>query len=112
MTRWIELTDAFDPQFEAFVSQIEPLTNGCCWRWTGPKNRNGYGDFGGERYYLAHRYAFGVMRGDFAPRQHLHHVCERKDCVNPLHLQVMTASEHTRHHGVLKRFHASRKAKT
>ena len=69
-----------------------------CWIWQGAKNPNGYGSFrflGLSGY--AHRIAFAYEHG-YISRQHLHHLCDRRDCVNPRHLEEVSGSIHRHRH--------------
>ena len=67
-----------------------------CWLWAGTLNSGGYGKFG--PIYSAHRVAYFLMRGIMPHGMHLHHRCHVRRCVNPAHLECLTASEHKRLH--------------
>jgi hypothetical protein len=71
---------------------------GACWSWRGPIGRNGYGTFservkGKHQARLAHRWAYEHMVGPIPAGLHLDHLCRRRDCVNPVHLEPVTARE-------------------
>jgi hypothetical protein len=67
-----------------------------CWMWQGPTSQ-GYARVGidGSRK-LVHRLEWEKRHGAVPDGMQLHHLCEIKRCVNPDHLQLMTAAEHTR----------------
>lgn len=76
-----------------------------CWVWLLAKDRAGYGRW--SKTYQnkkrgsqqAHRVVYEDDRGvDLRPSQHLHHLCGRKDCVNPEHLEVVHGKSHIRQH--------------
>lgn len=67
-----------------------------CWRWTGTHHTAGYGLLGSE---YAHRYAWYLHTGEKVPDgMHIDHKCFVRDCVNPLHLQVVTLTENNQNH--------------
>lgn len=69
-----------------------------CWHWTAAKNSRGYGSFGyGGRTYLAHRIAYALTYGEIPVGMEINHVCGVKSCVNPLHLEVVTAAQNIQH---------------
>lgn len=61
---------------------------GHCWHWEGAKNKKGYGSvsFGGKTH-LAHRHAYTHLVGPIPDGLTIDHLCERKSCVKPTHLQ-------------------------
>jgi hypothetical protein len=84
---------------------MDKVEIGCfhgCWLWTGATaggNRNW--DWGGRYGHLkvdgrnvgAHRASYEVFRGVKIPAGHVtHHLCETRLCINPLHLEVVTAA--------------------
>ena len=90
--------------------------------WTGPYGtRDGYGKFRpgpGQKIVVAHRWAYEVFVGPIPDGMQIDHKCHSDDqscpggpncghrrCVNPAHLEPVTASENTlrqRHHERLK----------
>lgn len=67
-----------------------------CWHWLGRLDRYGYGRvcFRG-RDEGAHR-AVLIERGIDIPKGYeVDHLCRCRDCVNPLHLEVVTKAENT-----------------
>lgn len=67
---------------------------GDCWLWTGGKTTNGYGKvWNGQRMMMAHRWMYEKANGPIPGRLQLDHLCRRRSCVNPKHLQVVTNRE-------------------
>lgn len=72
-----------------------------CWLWLGWTDRDGYGalDVAGK-FTRAHRYAYELLIGPIPEGLTLDHVvawgCHHKNCVNPGHLEPVTAAENTR----------------
>lgn len=76
-----------------------------CWLWTGALTRRGYGHFQffdlklhRRRQIGAHRFSYLLVHGDLPDDVLIHHKCEIKICVNPDHLEPLTALEHRRTH--------------
>lgn len=92
VTRW----DARLPaRFWDMVS--EPTATGC-WLWMGCQRR-GYGGYRvggkGSAFRGAHRVAYETLVGDVSSGLQLDHICRNRDCVNPAHLEPVTARENT-----------------
>lgn len=67
-----------------------------CWFWTGKLNRDGYARFSIKSGQVrAHRIAFEHWRGPIPVGYQLDHLCRIRHCVNPDHLEVVTARENT-----------------
>ena len=66
-----------------------------CWPWTGASlNEAGYGQFAlNGRPHRAHRIAWALTNGPIPSGMVLDHLCRRRDCVNPVHLEVVTNEE-------------------
>lgn len=59
----------------------------------------------------AHRASFVLFRGAFDPSLQLDHLCRRKNCVNPYHLEVVTIEENAeRANEVLREIRKNRSA--
>jgi hypothetical protein len=78
--------------------------DGDCWNWTGAKNNKGYGAVtnGKGGTMLAHRKSFEVTKGEIPSGLQIDHRCRNTSCVNPNHLDAVTAKENVRrrHHGI------------
>ena len=94
-----------------FQRLAKPQANGC-WLWTGQLGtRDGYGKFKpspGQPTQMAHRWAYEAFTGPIPDGMQIDHACHSKDaacpggpdcqhrrCVNPEHLEPVTASENT-----------------
>ncbi len=63
---------------------------GGCWLWTGSLNEGGYGMFSyGGKTVRAHRFAYRVLVGPLDDQHHIDHLCRRRSCVNPMHLEAV-----------------------
>lgn len=86
-------------RFRALVAEDGPLPEkrpdlGPCHLWLGCKTGRGYGTFGADsRHYPAHRYAYEHQVGPVPEGKEPDHLCERLDCVNVHHLELVTHAE-------------------
>lgn len=88
--------------------------DGDCLIWRGNIDYGGYGRLRiGRQLYQVHRLAKALHDGKpYERKLHVHHVCRRRACINPEHLELLTSSEHSkRHHaendtGLCKRGHS------
>ena len=98
---------------ERFWARVRKLDETGCWEWTGRRDRNGYGRIdaeAGERWRprLAHRVAFALLRGALSDDLVLDHACRVRCCVNPDHLEQVTAQENGRRVARAPRTHCRR----
>lgn len=77
----------------ARYTDIDPSTG--CWLWTGFVEPSGYGrmTYGGQQ--LAHRISYEHFVGPIPAGLQLDHLCRVRNCVNPEHLEPVTARENT-----------------
>lgn len=67
-----------------------------CWPWLAAKHRGGYGKVYWDGEVVgAHRVAYLVYVGEIPSGMQLDHLCRNPSCVNPAHLEVVTARENT-----------------
>jgi hypothetical protein len=72
---------------------------GDCWIWHGTTRPDGYGLIWWDgRMRRAHRKVYELMIGDPGPV--LDHLCRRRNCVNPDHLEPVTNTENLRRAGL------------
>lgn len=67
-----------------------------CWNWRLQRNQRGYGmlRLPGRSRMLAHRWAFEALTGQSIPEGfQIDHLCRNTSCVNPEHLEAVTARE-------------------
>jgi hypothetical protein len=85
-----------EQRFWAKVDKAGPLLSpylGPCWDWTASQTDSGYGRIrpgdGTDRWLRAHRVAYEIVRGPIPPGLTLDHLCRRRVCVNPAHLEPL-----------------------
>lgn len=83
------------PAIQNFVGHISLEENGC-WNWIGADNCK-YGIFTIDgKNVLAHRWAYEFHKGPIPKGLEIDHLCRNKFCVNPEHLEAVTAKENVR----------------
>lgn len=76
-----------------FLSKIIIDKNGC-WIWQGLPNHDGYGVFQKRPFnYLAHRFFYFYFYNFIDENLTIDHLCRNRKCVNPIHLEQVTARE-------------------
>lgn len=86
-----------------FWDKVRILPSGCWW-WVGCIDTSGYGSFcynGGTK--MAHRLSYQAKFGVLTKKDHLHHKCNNKQCVNPDHLEVTSPKNHPGHMAEINR---------
>lgn len=77
-----------------FWAKVELNHETGCWKWRGAVNSRGYGQFALDTVSKsAHRVSYQLHVGAIPEDLQLDHLCGNKRCVNPLHLEPVTAAE-------------------
>ena len=89
-----------DRTTERFNSKIERITESGCWIWTGCANELGYGMMVIKNNSIwkttfVHRFSYQLHKGEIPNGFQIDHLCMVKCCVNPNHLELVTAKENT-----------------
>lgn len=75
------------------------LTPSGCWEWRGTTNAKGYGnirrDLDGP-IEAVHRVSYEHFTGPIPPGLEIDHLCFKRNCVNPDHLEAVTHAENVR----------------
>lgn len=80
---------------ERFWGKVDKGGPDDCWLWTGAGlSSRGYGLFyDGARIVAAHRWSYEQVHGEIPAGLVMHHICHRRACVNPAHLEPVTNRE-------------------
>jgi hypothetical protein len=96
---WLSAIDAAWPRFIAKISATDPMA---CWLWLGATscgkgNSALYGSFRVNAQFMVRAHIFAcAAAGEAIPGQSRDHmVCGNTLCVNPWHLEGVTASENS-----------------
>lgn len=85
----MNLTPAEQQRFDEKWTKV-----GDCHLWQGPLDKDGYGTFYFRRKNRrAHRVAWYLLHGEVGSEMVINHTCRNRNCVNPQHLQRITATE-------------------
>lgn len=87
------------PAVDRFAEKIALTDNGCI-EWIGGLQGQGYGQFFAGRVdreqtgkIAAHRWSYEYHVGPIPPGLQIDHLCRNRRCVNPEHLEPVTAQE-------------------
>lgn len=69
------------------------VTSGGCWEWQKKIDRYGYGV---RHSQGAHRWYYTKYKGEIPDGLQIDHLCNNPRCVNPEHLEAVTAKENMR----------------
>lgn len=73
------------------------VDEGGCWAWTSNLSARGYGYLTvNGRSRRAHRVVYELLVSDIPDGLELDHLCRRRNCVNPQHLDPVTHQENMR----------------
>src|SRR5262249_40016004 len=87
------------PLDERLMEKVDLEGANGCWNWQGSLNPRGYGKIGtGGRHgtALVHRVAWEIAVEPIPNGLTIDHLCRNKRCVNPDHLEPVTALENHR----------------
>ena len=84
-------------QASRFWTKVDkrPHMSDGCWLWMASKrNSKGYGQFWADgKIVPAHRWAYEQFKGPIPDGLQIDHLCRTPACVNPAHLEAVTAKE-------------------
>ena len=82
----------FIPRDTLLELHAVPEPNSGCWIWTGTRNSYGYGQISKKKGgALAHRWSYEHFIGPIPDGLQIDHLCRTRSCVNPQHLEPVTA---------------------
>lgn len=82
---------------QTFWNKVEKTST--CWFWRGYKGKNGYGLINRKHFskipILAHRFSYEMLIGKIPYGLTLDHLCKKRNCVNPTHLEPVSLGENS-----------------
>lgn len=82
------------PLLDIIMSRTSPEPNSGCWLWTGGVTDRGYAQITrNRRSELVHRVIYELTYGPIPLNLQIDHLCRVRCCVNPQHLEAVTAKE-------------------
>lgn len=84
-------------QYKNFLAKIDKKESGC-WEWLGFIDKDGYGGVGiyskgVAKHYRSHRLSYLLFVGEIPLNYHIDHICKKRSCLNPTHLEPVTPAE-------------------
>ena len=100
-------------KYAAMILAKAEVTPSGCWEWTGKRDQKGYGrSYAGRKPLglsaLAHRAFYECLNELDPDRPQLDHLCRNRACINPLHLEQVTAKVNTARSLSISALHARR----
>lgn len=84
-------------EFQEYITSRVDIDENGCWLWVLTRDPDGYGEgCFQKRKRRAHRLAWEAFKGPIPPGFHVDHLCRVRHCVNPEHLEPVTAGENIR----------------
>ena len=82
---------------ERMWARIDRRGDDECWPWVGATTPKGYGSmkWKGTSIY-GHRWTYEQLVGPIPDGMQIDHLCRETGCVNPAHLEPVTAAENMR----------------
>jgi len=78
-----------------FLDKIKYVDD--CWLWFAHTTPGGYGIYwNGKEQVYAHRFSYTFYKGEISNGLEIDHLCRKRNCVNPNHLEAVTRSENTK----------------
>jgi hypothetical protein len=75
---------------ERFWSKVDVRSTMECWIWQAARDKDGYGKFFVQgKVCRAPRYSYELTRGPISEGLTVHHLCNNRLCVNPIHLETV-----------------------
>lgn len=74
-----------------FWEKVDKEIAAPCWQWLGGGYPYGHFFLSKTKPIGAHRFSYLLHRGPIPPNLQLDHLCRNKKCVNPDHLEAVTA---------------------
>lgn len=82
------------PLEEKLVANTDRTTD--CWLWTGHINWGGYGIIWHDsKQHRVHRLSYETYKGEIPKGYVIDHLCRKRNCINPEHLEAVTSQENT-----------------